>query len=61
MSAEYANTTYLIARRVAVDYELDQKKLPKSKNVPKRLKPDDEEIESIEATDTKTDKIPNHN
>jgi hypothetical protein len=28
---------------------LDLKTLPKSKKVPKRLKPDDEEMESIEA------------
>lgn len=52
MPAEYANTTYLIAKGGAVDLELDQKKLPKSKKVPKRLKPDDEEMESIEAVDT---------
>jgi hypothetical protein len=31
MLAEYANTTYLIAKGSAVDFELDQKKLPKSK------------------------------
>jgi hypothetical protein len=31
MPAEYANTTYFNAKGGAVDYELDQKKLHKSK------------------------------
>jgi hypothetical protein len=47
MPAEYANTTYLFAKGCAVDNELDQKKLAKSEKVSKRLKPDDDEMESM--------------
>ncbi len=62
MPAEYANTTYLIAKGVAVDYELDQKKLPKTKKGFKKiLSLMMKRWSQLKLLILGTDKIPSHN